>query len=106
MMEQDVTLSNGHIIIPAGLAREAFGSEQHVSWAFYPERNTLVLAAKSKGFFEKLHKTQEWQVLKDKNLRGDKSLFVRSLLLDHDLDETERPLSHDLKHTGILSVRF
>lgn len=96
-------LQNGHIIIPATLVTTILEDEIQVSWVYYPERNTLLIAGKSKAFFEKMHKT-DWQTLKAKNAAGDKALFVRAILLDNDLDESDRDLVFDLKNTGIISI--
>ncbi|MCU0469144.1 MAG: hypothetical protein MUF58_11105 [Arcicella sp.] len=98
-------LQNGHIIIPAEVAKTVLENEQQVNWVYYPDRQTLLIAGKSKVFFEKLHKT-DWQTLKDKNVQGDKSLFVRSILIDHDLDDTDRELTFDLKNTGIITINL
>jgi hypothetical protein len=102
----EILLKNGHIVLPAPLVQNTLHNEMHVSLAFYPERNTLLIAAKSKTFFEKLHKTHEWQVLKDKNLKGDKSLFVRGILLDNELEDHDRALSYEVKSTGIISIQL
>jgi hypothetical protein len=96
-------LQNGHIIIPAEVVKTVLENEQQISWVYYPDRKTLLIAGKSKVFFEKLHKT-DWQTLKDKNIQGDKSLFVRSILIDHDLDDTDRELNFELKNTGIITI--
>jgi hypothetical protein len=98
-------LQNGHIIIPTALVKSVLEDEIQVSWVYYPERQTLLIAGKSKAFFEKMHKT-DWQTLKDKNMKGDKSLFVRAILLDNDLDDSDRDLVFDLKNTGIISINL
>ncbi len=96
-------LQNGHIIIPAEIVKTVLENENQVNWVYYSERQTLLIAGKSKVFFEKIHKTN-WQSLKDKNMQGDKSLFVRAILLDNELDELDRDLVFDLKTTGIISI--
>lgn len=96
-------LQNGHIIIPAEIVKTVLENENQVNWVYYSERQTLLIAGKSKVFFEKMHKTN-WQSLKDKNMQGDKSLFVRAILLDNELDELDRDLVFDLKTTGIISI--
>lgn len=98
-----VHLKNSYLLIDAAIAQEAFGNDPQVSVVYYPDRQTLLVAGKSKAFFEKMHKTA-WVLLKDRNLLGDKSVNIRELLIDHDLDDTDRELSYDLKTTGILSV--
>lgn len=96
-------LQNGHIIIPFEIVKTVLENEVQVNLVYYPERRVLLFSGKSKMFFEKLHKT-EWQTLKEKNAQGDKSLFVRAILIDNDLDEIDRELEYEIKNTGIISV--
>lgn len=98
-----VSLKNGHIVIPAELVEKWLDSDNHVNMVYYPERGQLLVAAKSKTFFEKLHQTK-WMVLKDKNLRGDKTLYVREVLIDNDLDDADRALPFEIKSTGIVAI--
>ena len=98
-----VSLRNSNLLIEAGIARTAFGDDFQISLVYYPDRQTLLVAGKSKAFFEKLHQTN-WLLLKDRNLLGDKSIKIRELLLDNDLDDTDRDLAYELKTTGILSI--
>ncbi|TKT87060.1 hypothetical protein FDK13_30830 [Dyadobacter frigoris] len=96
-------LKNGHIIIPADIVTKWLDTDDYVNMVYYPERSQLLVAAKSKTFFEKLHKTK-WMVLKDKNLQGDKTLYVREILIDNDLDDADRPLRFEIKTTGIVTI--
>ena len=98
-------LQNGHIIFPCEIVEEILENEVQINWVFYPDRNTLLIAGKSKIFFEKLHKT-DWQTLKDKNLKGDKSLFIRAILIDNDLDDSDRNLDFEIKNSGIISIKL
>lgn len=98
-------LQNGHIIIPAEIFQRVLEGEEQINWVYYPERGQLLFAGKSKVFFEKMHKTK-WMSLKSKNLQGDKSLYVREIILDYDLDDTDRPLISEIKNTGIITVQF
>jgi 3'-phosphoadenosine 5'-phosphosulfate (PAPS) 3'-phosphatase len=98
-----IRLKNGHLYIDAPVVQQAFGDDPQVSVVYYPERQTLLVAGKSKAFFEKMHETN-WVVLKDRNLLGDKTVYLREILIDHDLDDTDRDLEYTLKTTGILTV--
>lgn len=98
-------LQNGHIIIPVEVFTQILEGEEQVNLVYYHERNQLLFAGKSKTFFEKMHKTK-WQRLKDKNAMGDKALFVREILLDYDLDDTDRMLPYETKSTGIISIEL
>ncbi len=96
-------LQNGHIIIPNQIYATVLQNEIQVNWVYYAERGQLLIAGKSKTFFEKMHATQ-WATLKDKNLNGDKALYVRGILIDNDLDDTNRNLAYEIKNTGIITV--
>ncbi|WP_375448046.1 hypothetical protein [uncultured Fibrella sp.] len=98
-----IRLKNSYLLVEVAVAGVAFGSDLQVSVVYYPDRQTLLVAGKSKGFFEKLHKTS-WLLLKDRNLLGDKSVNIRELLIDNDIDDTDRDLPYELKTTGILSI--
>lgn len=98
-----IELRNGNLLIEAATAQTTFGDDPQVSVVYYPDRRALLIAGKSKTFFEKMHKTQ-WVMLKARNAQGDKTLNIRDILIDHDLDDTDRTLPFDVKSTGILSV--
>ena len=98
-------LKNGHIIIPAAMVAEVLEGEAQVNLVYYPERRQLLFAGKTKAFFEKLHETK-WMPLKFKNVAGDKSMFIREVLLDNDLDDTDRTLSYEIKSTNIVIVEL
>jgi len=98
-----LALKNGHIIIPAIIVNEWLDANGYVNMVYYPERSQLLVAAKSKLFFEKMH-TTKWMVLKDKNLQGDKTLYIREILIDNDLDDTDRSLCFEIKNTGIVII--
>jgi hypothetical protein len=100
-----LTLKSGHICFQNELVAELFGSEEQVNLVYYHERKTLLVAAQSKTFFSKLHKTN-WTALKLRNPKGDKTIFLRDLLMDNDLDETDRVLNYQIKSTGIIEIQL
>lgn len=98
-------LQNGHIIIDAQLSEQILEGQIQINWVFYPERSQLLFAAKSKTFFEKMHQTQ-WKTLKHKNAQGDMSFYVREILIDFELDDSDRTLPFEVKSTGIVVVQL
>jgi hypothetical protein len=98
-------LKSGHLLFESQLVTELFGEEEQVNMVYYPDRNALLLACRSKTFFEKLHKTT-WTALKLKNPKGDKTIFIRDVLIDHDLDDIDRELEYEVKNTGIIEIKL
>lgn len=98
-------LKSGHLLFDSELVNQLFGNDEQVNTVYYPERKDLLIAPRSKTFFQKLHKTS-WTALKLKNPKGDKTIFIRDLLLDHDIDDTDRQLEFEVKSTGIIEIKL
>jgi hypothetical protein len=101
-----IRLKSSHLYLDAAIARELFGDASKVDMVYYPERRSLLLCAPEKEFFHKLHKTS-LVMLKDRNVQGDKTIMLGELLIDHDIDNTDRDLNYDVRpETKILSVEL
>lgn len=100
-----LNLKSGHLTFEKDLVNELFGNEEQVNLVYYPIRKTLLMAAQSKTFFSKLHKTN-WTALKLRNPKGDKTIFLRDLLIDNDLDDSDRTLAYQIKNTGIIEIQL
>jgi len=101
-----VRLQGLHLIIDAEIATTVFGKDTVAYVVYYPERKTLMMAASTDDLFKKLHKTSQ-QMLKDRNLKGDKSLALGEVLIDNLLEEKDRDLEYKVEAAlGILSVQL
>ncbi len=89
--EDEVGLHEGHLIIGARVAREVFGNTLTALLAYYPQRRTLLLARVSDEAFKSMHKAEQG-LLKLRNARGDLALSIQAILVDHQIDETDRVL--------------
>ena len=55
---------------------------------------------------KKLHKAKQ-HMLKDRNLKGDKSIALHELLIDNEIDSTDRDLVYDFQPgLGILNIKL
>jgi hypothetical protein len=70
---------------------------------YYPSKKVLLMAATTDELFKGLHKTS-MQMLKNKNLKGDKSISLEELLIDQDIDNTDRMLDYFFDEMKILQV--
>lgn len=101
-----VRLSNAHIIIDQGIAGELFADASQVNWVFYPRQGTMMIALPTDEGFRSVHKTST-SLLKRRNEKGDRSLSVMEILIDHEMDDTNRELDFKAdKDMKILSIFF
>ncbi len=101
-----IRLKSSHLYIEAPLAREVFGDANKADVVYYPERGTLLLCAPDKEFFHKMHKTH-LMMLKDRNAKGDKTIMLTELLIDHEIDDRDRDLNYTVRpETKILSIEL
>ncbi|MEL7159942.1 MAG: hypothetical protein AAFN92_04230 [Bacteroidota bacterium] len=87
-----VQLKRQHLWLSAEIAADAFAGERQVYVVYYPQRGALLLAPMSDDAFKSLHECS-LVMLKDRNVRGDKSLSLQEIVIDNDLDGSDRPLA-------------
>lgn len=86
-----VQLKRQHLYLDAEVAANAFGTERQVYTVYYDNLGMLLLAPMSDATFKQAHECA-LVMLKDRNLNGDKSLSLQEIIIDHDLDQSDRPL--------------
>jgi hypothetical protein len=101
-----VRLKISHLYIDAEVAKAVFGEDERVNLIYYPDRNDLLICGVSQSFFTKLHKDTSQHLLKNRNLNGDKTLALHELLIDNEIEDTDRELVFEIKNTGILMVKL
>jgi hypothetical protein len=99
----EVKLSNRHLIIPAEIALPFLADNSHVNMVYYAQRGALLLAPANDELFKGLHKTS-MQMIKNKNIAGDKSISLEEMLIDNDIEDTDRKLNHKLDEMNIMQV--
>ena len=87
----DVYLEAAHICIKKNIAEKIFGAETVVFTVFYAKDNALMVAPASEELFKTIHKANQ-QMLKSKNANGDRSISIQELILDNDINESNRDL--------------
>ena len=101
-----VRLKSSHLLVDREVAAVIFGDDLNVNIVYYPERRTLMIAPKSDELFKQLHKAKQ-HMLKNKSIKGDKSIALHELLIDHEIDQTDRDLEYILeKNLNILNVKL
>ncbi len=99
-----ISLKSSHLYLPAAVVKQVFGDEPQAYVAYQPEQNTLLLTAASRQWFYKMHQPSQ-HMLKVRNAQGDKTIALHEVLIDHELDNHDRPLHHTVQdQTGLLKV--
>lgn len=93
---EQLRLNRQHLWLSATLAKDALNDERQIYAVYYPQRGALLLAPMSDSAFKALHECS-LVMLKDRNLKGDKSLSLQEIIIDNDLDATDRPLEFTTK---------
>ncbi len=99
-----VALKASHLYLSASVAEPVFGNESRAYLVYHADRSTLLLAPASFQWFHKLHKASQ-HMLKTRNRQGDQTIALHEILIDHDLDDTDRALDYVIQEsTGILKI--
>jgi hypothetical protein len=88
-----VWLKKQHLWLSAEVANETFQEERQVYVVYYEEPGSLMLAPMSDDMFKQVHKCS-LVILKDRNLKGDKTISLQEVIIDNDLDPADRSLEY------------
>ena len=88
-----IQLKTQHLLISADIAAAVFGEAAQTYTVYYPQQKALLLAPMDDDIFPQVHKAQ-LQMLKNRNLQGDRSISLQEIIIDHELDETDRDLAY------------
>ncbi|GAB5523741.1 MAG: hypothetical protein Roseis2KO_16130 [Roseivirga sp.] len=91
----EIKLQSSHVIISADLAQKIFADAYTAYVSYKNDLGVILVSANTNTWFRKLHETKEY-MLKNKDLEGTKSIAIREILIDHDIDTADRPLHHEL----------
>ncbi|MEO1516932.1 MAG: hypothetical protein AAFV95_18055 [Bacteroidota bacterium] len=101
-----VRLKSSHLLIDRELALDIFGDDFNVNLVYYADRRTLMIAPQSEELFKQLHKAKQ-HMLKDRNAKGDKTIALHELLIDNEIDSSDRTVAFDCqKALKILTVKL
>ncbi|MEZ4931339.1 MAG: hypothetical protein R2788_04305 [Saprospiraceae bacterium] len=101
-----IRLQSSHLLIDREIASQVFKNDHNVYVVYYPKNNSLLIAPISDELFKKLHKANQ-HMLKDRNLKGDKSIALHELLIDNQLDDSDRSLEFKVESAlGILNIKI
>ena len=107
MNESDVRLVASHILLENNIVERVFQQVQFALIVYNKEENTLLVSPVSNAWFKKMHKGAAQFMLKTKNMNGDKSLSIREVLIDNDIDDVDRDLDFKvIEKTKLVKIKM
>jgi len=99
-----IVLKSSHIYLNAELVTAIFGEIQFAYVTYAKEQKKILITPVSSQWFVKMYKPTQF-LLKSRNLRGDKTLGVREILIDNDLDASDRELGYEIiEKTDLIKI--
>ena len=103
-MNTDLSLRSSHVYLSAALANKVFQHIHYAYVAYIKEQKHLLITPVSSQWFAKMYEPTQF-LLKDRNLKGDKTLAVREIFIDNELDASDRVLEYEwIEKTNLIKV--
>ncbi len=100
-----IQLRSSHIILPQEIVQQVFGEEYNIYFMYQAEKKQLLAVPVSATWFKNLYKNTKQVLLKLRNAQGDRSLAIGELIIDHDLDDSDRMLEYKIEgKPGLLEI--
>jgi len=99
-----VTLRASHIYLESALVACVFGDINFAYVTYVEEQGNILITPVTSQWFVKMYKPTQF-LLKSRNLKGDKTLAIREILIDNDLDMEDRNLEYEvIEKTNLIKV--
>ncbi|MBQ4914652.1 hypothetical protein SAMN05421766_11320 [Zobellia uliginosa] len=103
-MSSKISLKTSHIYLDHELIAPIFGESLYAYVTYVEEQGHILITPVTSQWFVKMYKPTQF-LLKSRNLKGDKTLAVRELLIDNDLDMSDRELDYEIiEKTQLIKV--
>lgn len=104
-MEKDkVILKSSHVYLNAAIVERIFKTIHYAYVTYVPEQKKMLITPVSSQWFVKMHEPTQF-LLKSRNLKGDRTLAIREILIDNDLDTTDRDLEYEIvEKTNLIKI--
>lgn len=103
-MNTKVALKSSHIYLDSALVASIFGDVNFAYVTYVEEQGNILITPVTSQWFVKMYKPTQF-LLKSRNLKGDKTLAIREILIDNDLDMEDRNLDYKvIEKTNLIKV--
>lgn len=93
-MNTKITLKTSHIYLDSEIVKTFFEDVNFAFIVYNEEQKSILISPVTSVWFKKMYKPAQF-ILKSRNLKGDKTLAIREILIDNDLDDSDRELKAD-----------
>lgn len=99
-----ISLKSSHIYLENELVETVFESIHYAYIKYLPDQKRLLITPVSSQWFVKMYEPTQF-LLKSRNLKGDRTLAIREILIDNDLDTNDRELEFEIiEKTRLIKV--
>lgn len=91
----DVSLHNSHIYLKNAIVERIFKEINFAYIVYSKEQNHILVTPVTSAWFKKMYAPTQF-LLKERNLEGDKTLAIREILIDNDLNTEDRDLEYEI----------
>ncbi|MEM9051974.1 MAG: hypothetical protein AAGC47_07985 [Bacteroidota bacterium] len=101
-----IALKSSHIYLSGEIANYVFGNVIHAYVNYAEDQDRLLITPVSSAWFTKMYEPNQL-MLKERNLRGDKTLAIHEILIDHEIDPADRELEYEVvERTQLIKVKM
>lgn len=99
-----VTLKSSHIQLDNSIVNNVFQNIHYAYVTYLESQKRLLVTPVSSQWFVKVYQPTQF-LLKDKNLKGDKAIAIREILIDNDLNTIDRTLDYEIiEKTNLIKI--
>lgn len=101
-----ISLKSSHIYLENKLVESIFENIHYAYIKYLPDQKRLLITPVSSQWFVKMYEPTQF-LLKSRNLKGDKTLAIREILIDNEIDSTDRMLEFAIvDKTKLIKVKL
>ena len=105
-MTEKVSLKSSHVYLDSELVERIFDKIHYAYVAYSKKQNQILITPVSSQWFVKMFEPTQF-LLKARNLKGDRTLAIREIFIDNDLDTTDRVLKYEvIEKTNLIKVKL
>ncbi len=101
-----ISLKSSHIYLENELVETIFENIPYAYIKYLKDQNRLLITPVSSQWFVKMYEPTQF-LLKSRNLKGDRTLAIREILIDNDLDANDRDLEFEIiEKTKLIKIKL